>query len=106
MTWRFSPNFFSVGWVAEDRAGHAVPAAAAAAEFLAADGDDLDARLAEQRVGVGVAVVPDDHARLERNDVVAVVPLLALGVEGVAAGADDEKIVQPQRLLVDFEEVA
>ena len=98
--------WLSVGRIAQDRAGHAVAAAAAAAELLAADGDDLDAGLAQQRVGVGVAVVADDHARLERDDVVAVVPLLALGVEGVAAGADDQQVVEPQRLLVDVEEMA
>jgi hypothetical protein len=49
--------------VADDRAGHAMAAAAAAAELGADDGDDLDALLAQQRVGVGVAVVGEDHAR-------------------------------------------
>ena len=58
--------------------GHAMPAAAAAAEFRAAHGDHLDAGLAQQRVRVGVAVVGDDDAGLQRDDVVAVVPLFAL----------------------------
>ena len=56
-------------------------AAAAPAEFGAADRDDLDPGLSQKRVGVDVAVVGDDHAGLERDDVVAVVPLLALGLE-------------------------
>src|SRR5574337_1409743 len=79
----------SVGRVARDRAGHAMPAAAAAAELAAAHRDHLDPGLAQQRVGVGVAVVGDDHAGLERDHVVAVVPLFALRLPGVAAGLDD-----------------
>src|SRR5215218_10899469 len=79
----------SVGRLAPDRAGHAMAAAAAAAELAAPDGDDFDTGLAQERVGVGVAVVGDDDARLERHHVVAVVPLLALGLVGVAAGPDD-----------------
>ena len=61
-------------------------AAAAAAELEALDRDDLDARLAQRGVGAGVALVGDDDAGLEGDDVVAVVPLLALGLEVVAAG--------------------
>ena len=68
------------------RAGHAVGAAAAPAELEALDGDDLDAGLAQRGVGAGVALVGDDDAGLEGDDVVAVVPLLALGLELVAAG--------------------
>src|SRR5690349_20388175 len=48
--------------VADQRAGHAVAAAAAAAEFGADDGDDLDSGLAEQGIGAGVAVVGEHHA--------------------------------------------
>ena len=44
------------------------------------DRDDLDARLAQQRVGVGVAVVGEHDAGLDRDRVVAAVPLLALGL--------------------------
>jgi len=44
---------------------------------------------AQLRVGVRVAVVADDDAGRQRDDVVAVVPLLALGLPGVAAGFDD-----------------
>ena len=52
-------------------------------------GSHLDAGLAQRGVGAGVALVADDDAGLERDDVVAVVPLLALGLEGVTAGLDD-----------------
>ena len=58
------------------------------AELAGRDGDHLDPRLAEQGVGVGVAVVTDDDARLERDHVVAVVPLLAHHAEPVATGVD------------------
>src|SRR3954468_13013350 len=70
--------------VAGDRAGHAVAAAAAAAEFGADDGDDLDAGLAQQRVGVGVAVVGEHDPGFHGDQVVAAVPLAALAGVGVA----------------------
>ena len=54
---------------------------------------------------MGVAVVGDDDARLEGDDVVAVVPLLALRLAGVAAGFDDAQLVQPERFLDDVEDV-
>ena len=60
------------------RAGHAVPTASALAELEAGDLDDLDPGLAHLGDGVGVALVGDDHAGLEGDDVVAVVPLLPL----------------------------
>ena len=70
--------------VTDDRAGHAVAAAAAAAELLPGDGEHLDAGLGELRVRRLVALVRDDDAGLERDDVVAVVPLVALRLELVA----------------------
>ena len=78
--------------VADDRAGHAVAAAAAAAELGADDRDDLDALLAQQRVGVGVAVVGEHHARRGADEVGAAVPLGALAHVGVAAGLDDAQL--------------
>ena len=81
-------------------------AAAAAAEFRAAHRDHLDPGLAQQRVGVRVAIVGHDHAGLERDDVVAVVPLLALGLPGVAAGLDDAQLLQAERLLDHVEEMS
>src|SRR6185312_3624428 len=49
------------GRVADQRTRHAVAAAAASAELGADDGDHLDACPAQQRVGVGVAVVGEHH---------------------------------------------
>ena len=63
--------------VADDRAGHAAPAAATTAQFGADDGDHLDARPAQQRVGVRVAVVGDHDEGFDGDEVVAAVPLLA-----------------------------
>src|SRR5205085_8028045 len=60
---------------------HAVATAAALAELEALDGDDLDAGLAERGVAAGVALVGDDNAGLDGDHVVAVVPLLALGLD-------------------------
>ena len=73
-------------------------AAAAAAELEPLDRDDLDARLAQRGVGARVALVGDDDAGLERDDVVAVVPLLALGLERVAAGLDHAHLADAERL--------
>src|SRR5215475_9163167 len=84
--------------VALDRAGHAVTAAAALAKLEALDRDDLDPGLAQRGVGAGVALVRDHHAGLERDHVVAVVPLLPLGLERVPAGLDDAHLAYAQRL--------
>src|SRR5215472_1191010 len=94
----------SVGRLARDRAGHAVSAAAAAAELRTPDGDDLDPRLAQKRVGMGIAVVAHDHTGLEGDDIVAVVPLLALSLPGIAAGPDDPEALEAERLLHDLEQ--
>ncbi len=56
------------------------------------DLDHLDAGLAHLGDRVGVPLVGDDDARLEGDDVVAVVPLLALLLVGVAAGLDDVEL--------------
>src|SRR3954465_13726740 len=84
--------------VADDRTGHAVAAAPAAPELLPGDGADVDARLGELRVGGLVALVGDDDAGAERDDVVAVVPLVALRLELVAAGRDDGEVGDPERV--------
>src|SRR3954454_7456721 len=84
--------------VARDRTGHAMAAAAAAAELLAGDRQHFDPRLRELRVRRLVALVGDDDARLERHDVVAVVPLGALGLELVAGGRHDLQVVDPERV--------
>src|SRR4029453_8224136 len=86
----------SLDGIADQRTGHAVPAAATLAQLEALDGDDLDPGLAHLGDRVGVALVGDDHAGLERDDVVAVVPLLALLLVGVAAGLDPPQLGYPQ----------
>src|SRR5690606_31868121 len=55
--------------LALDRAGHAAGAATASTELAAVDRDHLDARPAEHRVGRDVAVVADDDARLDGQEV-------------------------------------
>src|SRR6516164_9732959 len=57
-----SPIRLEVHRIADYRAGHAVAAAAAPAEFGADDRDDLDPGLAQQGIGAGVAVIGEHHA--------------------------------------------
>src|SRR6185369_12309751 len=64
------------GGVADQRTSHAVPAASTTSELGADDGDHLDARPAQQRVRVGVAVIGEHHTRFDGDEVVAAVPLL------------------------------
>ena len=78
--------------VAQDRTGHAPATAAAAAQFAGIDGDDLHPGLTQGGVGQGVAVVADDHARLERDHVVAVIPLFALDAVDITGGGDDPEL--------------
>ena len=65
--------------VPADGAAHAAGSAAAASELVADQRHDLDAVVGEQAVGVGVALVAEDDAGCDREVVVGVVPLLALG---------------------------
>src|SRR6185295_12469421 len=83
-----------------------MPAAASATELRPAHRDHLDPGLAQQGVGVCVPVVPDDDAGREGDNVVAVVPLLALGLPDVAAGLDDAKRLQPEDLFDHVEQMA
>src|SRR5215831_16368884 len=82
--------------IAFQRAGHAMATAAALAELVSLDRDHLDAGLAQRGVGAGVALVGDDDAGLQRDDVVAVIPLFALGSEHVPAGLDDAHLAHAQ----------
>ena len=91
--------------VAQQRAGHAVPAAPALAQLEAGDLDDLDACLSHLGDRVGVALVGDDDTGLEGDDVVAVVPLLALLLVLVTAGFDDGQLVDAERVGDRGEEV-
>src|SRR4051812_37941145 len=92
----------AVEWVADDRASHAVTAAAAAAEFGTDDGDDFHACLAQDRVGVGISVVGDNHAGLDRDQIVSAVPLLALAVITRAARAEHTELGQAECGSHDF----
>ncbi len=74
-------------------------AAAAATQLRAVEAEDLDAGLAHQRVRVLVALVGDDDTGLEGDDVVAVIPLLALGLPFVAAGSDDAQLLEAEGVL-------
>ena len=51
-----------------------------------------------------VAVVRDDDSGLDCDEVVAAVPLLALGGVDVASGLDDPQNVDPERVGDDFDE--
>jgi hypothetical protein len=75
-----------------------VTATPPAAELGTDDRNDLDAGLAQQRVGLRVAVLGDHHAGFEGNRVVATVPLLALGRVQVARGPDHPQSVQAEGL--------
>src|SRR4051794_1832762 len=79
------------------RARHAVASAAAAAQLGTDDGDHLDAGPAQQGVGVGVAVIGEDHPGFDGNEVVAAVPLLAFGVVGRSTGLHYPQRAEAQR---------
>src|SRR3954469_12611134 len=85
--------------VATDWTGHTVAAAAPLAELLPGDREHLDAGLRQLRVRRLVALVGDHDPRRERDDVVAVVPLVALGLELVAARGDELQVRDPERVL-------
>src|SRR5262245_46567912 len=70
--------------------------AAAAAELGADDGDHLDAFLAQQRVGVGVAVVGEDDPGRDAYQVGAAVPLGSLAHVVRAACLDDPHLLHAQ----------
>ena len=63
-------------------------AAAALAQLEPGDRDHLDAGLAHLGDGEGVALIRNNHTRLQRHGVVGVIPLLALRLVLVAAGLD------------------
>src|SRR4029453_4059326 len=93
-------------WLADDRTSHAVAAAASATQLLTSDGEHLDAGLGELRVRRLVALVTDDDARLERDHVVAVVPLVPLRLELVATGRDELQVRDPKCVAPLVEEGA
>src|SRR6516225_9050541 len=91
-------QFLVVDWVANDRAGHAVPATATSPEFGANDRDHLNSGLAEQGVSISVAVVSENHAGRSTNEICAAVPLGALAHVVGAAGLDHAHGLETQRL--------
>jgi len=82
-----------------------VPTAAALAELEALDLDDLHAGLAHLRDRERVALVGDDHARLQGDDVVAIVPLLPLLLVLVATGLHDLQVADTERVRHGGDEV-
>src|SRR3954470_3741444 len=78
--------------VTQQRARHAVAAAAPLAQLEPLDRDHLDPGLPHLVDGVRVARVGDHHTRLQGDHVVAVVPLLPLLLVGVAAGLHDPQV--------------
>jgi hypothetical protein len=63
-----------------------VAAAASDGEFRPAMGEHLDPGLGGLRIDCLVALVGDEDAGLERDDIVAVVPLVPLGVSSSPPG--------------------
>ena len=81
-------------------------AAPALAELEALDRHHLDAGPAHGVDRVGVALVGDDRAGLEGDDVVAVVPLRPLGLELVTGGRDGFQLLEPEGVFDLVEERA
>jgi hypothetical protein len=77
-----------------DRTRHATRAGPAAAELGPPDRDHLDPVVPQPRVRLDVALVGDDHARRQCEHVVAVLPLLPLGLVAVAAGLEQPHLWQ------------
>ena len=71
-------------------------AAATLPELEPLDLDHLDTGLTHLRDRVRVPLVRHDHTWLERDDVVPVVPLLALLLVRVSSGLDDMQFVDTQ----------
>src|SRR6266404_407007 len=86
-----------------DGASHAVAATAATTELLAGDRVNLDSGCGQPRIGRLVSLVRDDDAGRERHEVVAVVPLVALGLELVATCRHGVQLLEAERVrdLVD-----
>jgi hypothetical protein len=55
-------------------------ATASAAKLGPFEGNDLDASFAQQCVGINIAVIGNDDPGFEGQNIVAIIPLLALGL--------------------------
>ena len=83
--------------VSLDAAGHAAWTAATAAQLGADDRHQLDSVLGQKGAGPGVPLIPQHHSRGDGQEVVRVVPLLALGRPVVEWCAHDPQAVQIQQ---------
>ncbi len=84
--------------IANQGAGHAVSAAPPAAELGPDNGDDLNPGFAQLGVRPGAAVIGDHHPGGQGDQIVAAVPLPALGGVVIPTGLDDPELLQVQRL--------
>lgn len=101
----FSFHSGSLNSVAFQWAAHAARAAATASQFVARDRQHGDPRFVVFLVGPDVALIADHHARADGEHVVGVVPLLALGFKGVAAGGDQAYLINTERFLDGVQQV-
>ena len=74
-------------------------------QLVARDRQHGDARFVVLLVGPDVALVADHHARTDGQDVVSVVPLLAFGFKGIAAGGDQAHLVNAEGFLDGVQQV-
>ena len=70
--------------------------ASATAQLSADDCDYFDARLAQQRVCVDIAVVGKDNTRRGTNKVRSAIPSCALAQLRITASVDDAQFLQSQ----------
>jgi hypothetical protein len=77
--------------IAGNRACHTVSAAASASQLGADDSNDFDAFLAQQRIGISVAIVRVDDTWRGANEIGTTVPLRPLALVVAAAGLDHPK---------------
>ena len=83
-------RFVALQIVAVDGAGHAARAAAAAGKLRGGNGDDIQTVLGQQIIGHIVSVIGDDAAGGNAKRIRAVVPLLSLRRQQIAAAAADQ----------------
>ena len=81
-------------------------AATSASKLRADDRDHLDARLAQQGIGIGIAVIGKDHARRGADQIGAAVPLRPLAHVARAAGLDQPHGFQAEGAANRFDQTA
>jgi hypothetical protein len=74
-------------------------ATAAAAKLRAADCNNFDAGFSEQGIGISIAVISHYYSWFQRDNVVAVIPLLALRLICIASCLHDAKIAESESFL-------